>query len=221
MQPYGKLEDGSNDIDKELNLDGVDDTGENDNLFDEDIHVEKDSPKEKEEIVQRFLFFDFETTQEKVVKETKLGQELEHVPNVCVAMTTCDDCRHRDFDADCGRCGKHEYIFTGEKCRDDFCKFLFSKNMKNTTAIAHNARGFDAQFILQYLCTEGIRPNKILTNGKTFQSIILSNYIFCIYLDIITGMKIMSLSVGSIKIIDSYNYLPMPLSSLPKTFGFE
>jgi len=31
----------------------------------------------------------------------------------------------------------------------------------------------------------------------------------------------MSLWVGSIKIIYSYNYLPMPLAALPKTFGFE
>jgi len=31
----------------------------------------------------------------------------------------------------------------------------------------------------------------------------------------------MSLSVGSIKIIDSYNYLPMPLSALPKALGVE
>jgi len=31
----------------------------------------------------------------------------------------------------------------------------------------------------------------------------------------------MSLSVGSIKIIDSYNFLPMPLSALPKTLGID
>lgn len=31
----------------------------------------------------------------------------------------------------------------------------------------------------------------------------------------------MSLSVGSIKIIDSYNFLPMSLAALPRTFGFE
>lgn len=34
-------------------------------------------------------------------------------------------------------------------------------------------------------------------------------------------MKIMSLSVGSIKIIDSFNYLPMALAIMPKTFGFD
>lgn len=31
----------------------------------------------------------------------------------------------------------------------------------------------------------------------------------------------MSLSVGRIKIIDSYNFLPMPLAALPKAFGIE
>jgi len=178
MQPYGNVEDGSDDIDKELDLQGAEDTDDNDNLFEEEAQVEKVAPKEKEEIVQRFLFFDFETTQEKVVKETKFGPELEHIPNVCVAMTTCDDCRHRDFESTCGRCGKHEYVFSGENCRDDFCKWLFSRKMKNTTAIAHNARGFDAQFILQYLYKEGIKPNKILTNGKRTNFIQqLNNYI--------------------------------------------
>jgi len=31
----------------------------------------------------------------------------------------------------------------------------------------------------------------------------------------------MSLSVSSIKIIDSYNFLPMPLSALPKALGID
>ena len=30
----------------------------------------------------------------------------------------------------------------------------------------------------------------------------------------------MSVVVGSIKVIDSYNFLPMKLADLPKTFGF-
>jgi len=97
MQPYGIIEDGSNDIEKELDLAGSENINGNDNVSDDDeTSADKTALKEKEEeIVQRFLFFDFETTQEKVVKETKLGQELEHIPNICVAMTTCDDCRQR------------------------------------------------------------------------------------------------------------------------------
>jgi len=31
----------------------------------------------------------------------------------------------------------------------------------------------------------------------------------------------MSLTVGSIKILDSFNYLPMPLAALPRTFGLD
>lgn len=30
----------------------------------------------------------------------------------------------------------------------------------------------------------------------------------------------MSVMVGSVKVIDSYNFLPMKLADLPKTFGF-
>lgn len=34
-------------------------------------------------------------------------------------------------------------------------------------------------------------------------------------------MQLISLSVGTIKIIDSYNFLPMPLSAIPKALGIE
>jgi len=97
-----------------------------------DENVDQSAPKKKlrkikEEIVQRFVFFDLETTQEKEVRESKLGQEIEHVPNVVVAMITCYDCRHRDFETPCNRCGDHKRVFTGKNCIDDFCRFQFNK----------------------------------------------------------------------------------------------
>lgn len=168
MQIY---EDLRNDVENEMDLAGqtIEEQEDEQSYFDDEAAVitsDSDSKKgEKLDIVQRFVFFDFETTQEKVLRNTALGDEFEHVPNVCVAMITCDDCRNRDFEVACGRCLDHERIFTGDNCLNDFCKFLFAKNMKNTTAIAHNARGFDSQFILQYLYKEGIRPD-VIANGK-------------------------------------------------------
>lgn len=170
MQPFQKDEECEyNDVEMDMNLMGDDiEYDSQDEEKESESNSGNDAKKPKEKIVRRFVFFDFETTQEVVSGQNSLGDQLQHIPNVCVAMTTCDECRHRDFDGACGRCGDHKYVFQGETCLDDFCKFLFRKEMKHTTAIAHNARGFDAQFIMQYLYKEGIKP-RIITNG-IFQS---------------------------------------------------
>ena len=34
--------------------------------------------------------------------------------------------------------------------------------MKNVIAIAHNAQGFDSQFIIKFLCSQGIKPQVIM-----------------------------------------------------------
>lgn len=164
----------------------------------EDTNVEgKATSTDKEEKVYKFIFFDFETTQDKVQSVLKLGPILEHVPNVCIVHIVCDDCRHREL-GHCGRCGENRQHFIGPNCLEQFCEFLFDDKMKNVIAIAHNAKGFDGQFILQYLFKQGIAPKVIFS-----------------------GLKIMSLQIGSIKLIDSFNFLPMALSALPKTFGIE
>jgi len=125
MQPFENPED---DVSNEYDLMGVDAEIDDNSL--DGSPTKKKRRKTQKDIVQRFVFFDLETTQEKVIKETELGPELEHVPNVAVAMITCDDCRKRDFDFPCSRCGEHKKIFTGETCLNDFCRFLFNKNMK-------------------------------------------------------------------------------------------
>jgi len=162
MQPYKSADE---EVSNEADLQGEEDAGVLENFFDAEAKEEKLPKSEKKEIVQRFVFFDFETTQQKVVKQTALGEHFEHTPNVCVVRVTCDDCRNRDFDGLCGRCGEPKRVFIGENCVNEFCQFLFSKNMRSTTAIAHNARGFDSHFILQYLYSQGIAPT-IITNGK-------------------------------------------------------
>lgn len=95
--------------------------------------------------------------------------------------------------------GKKEMVFEGITTTDDFCTWLFSEENSGATVICHNFQGYDSYPILQYLYKNGIVP-KLIPNGS----------------------KIMSLEVANCKIrmIDSLNFLPMPLSKLPKTFGF-
>jgi len=157
MQPYGKVDD-----EAEINCSEESEVDEENFIFDEAAESKtKNITLEKEEIVNRFVFFDFETTQCDPIGESKFGTEFEHRPNLCVARVICDDCRNRDFEGMCGRCGVPEHVFEGANCVNDFCQFLFNKFMKNTIAIAHNAKGFDAHFIMQYLSENGIAPEVI------------------------------------------------------------
>ena len=81
---------------------------------------------------------------------------------------------------------------------NEFCNFVFHEKHKNYTFIAHNAKSFDAQFILKYCVENGIKP-------------------FCIY----NGTKIMYMQIEKFKIrfIDSINFIQSRLADFPKTFG--
>jgi len=48
------------------------------NFFDAEAIEEKLPKSEKKEIVQRFVFFDFKTRQQKFVKQTALCEHFEH-----------------------------------------------------------------------------------------------------------------------------------------------
>lgn len=98
----------------------------------------------------------------------------------------------------------HVWDFNGNEHNydniNDFCEFVFNGNHKGYTFIAHNAKGFDAQFILKYCVANGIKP-------------------YCIY----NGTKIMYMSVKAyaINFTDSLNFIQARLATFPKTFGFK
>ena len=164
------------------------------------------------------FFFDFETTQEDQVqcedgyqpdeqqtcmncKKKRCGS-FEHIPNHCVAQRVCLSCMHQPLNehTGCNICGKHQHKFGGRNTRDEFCKWLFSKENNNAIVMAHNFRAFDSWFVLSYLHENNVKPN------------IISN-----------GAKNMCIQVEecNIKMIDSLNFLPAPLSMLPKMFGLH
>ena len=101
----------------------------------------------------------------------------------------------------CTGCGNREVIFHGQNTVREFCSWLFSKQHANVTVIAHNARAYDAYFIYNYLLMQSITPEIIFR-----------------------GSKIMYCKVGrglNIKILDSLNFLNMPLNNLPKSFALK
>jgi len=77
----------------------------------------------------------------------------------------------------------------------------FSDENKNSIAIAHNLRGYDGVFLMNFITNTlmGEKPAKAL----------------------IIGTKIYSLNYRKIKLLDSYSFLPMALSEFPKTFNLK
>ncbi|MCP3664078.1 MAG: hypothetical protein GY696_16565, partial [Gammaproteobacteria bacterium] len=143
-----------------------------------------------------FIVFDLETQQCKEHRQTDLGPMYLHEPNLCIAYKFCDGCKeavleHRDFTS-CIQCGPNWKMFEGVNTMRDFGKWLYvdNKGKKNSPviAIAHNARGFDAQFLVNYLAERGYRP-KVTPKGQ----------------------EIMQLEASMVIVKDSLNFLPMSL----------
>ncbi|GIY43351.1 hypothetical protein CDAR_38231 [Caerostris darwini] len=91
-------------------------------------------------------------------------------------------------------------MFNGYSACENFCAWLFTPEHKGFTAIAHNMKGFDGQFITAWILKQGITPD-VIPNGGLIMSILHPSL--------------------KIPIIDSLNFLPMPLSKIPDCFGFK
>jgi len=160
----------------------------------------------KSDVEPIFIVFDLETQQTREYKQTVLGPMYLHEPNLCVAYKFCDQCvdavlEQKKFDS-CQKCHQTCWTSEGPDTMEKFGNWLYTKNQgskKNPViAIAHNARGFDAQFLINYLAERGYRP-KITPKGQ----------------------EIMQLKTGMVVVKDSLNFLPSSLAALPKTFGFN
>lgn len=166
----------------------------------------------------RFIFFDFEC----YVKEGK------HIPNHVVIQSECVDCenetllnspkcnncgsrcsmcstynkRERTYERElCKTCGDRQVTFNGEGTHEKFCKWLIQEQHSNSTVIAHNAKAYDAYFIYEYCMKNGITPDPVIFSGSK-----------------IIYMRIKALNI---RIVDSHNFLPMPLAAMPKSFGLN
>ncbi|XP_036150650.1 uncharacterized protein LOC118648443, partial [Monomorium pharaonis] len=149
-----------------------------------------------------FLFYDFETQQNMRVKGD--DKTFVHVPSLCVVQQACSYCLNDNSDMSkiCQYCGVREYVFNQDPVKqfvDLATKPL--RSFKRTICIAHNAKAFDAQFILRYFATRG--------SMNEMPSIILN------------GTNIVVMTIGHTTFLDSLNYFHMPLSALPKAFALD
>src|SRR3989442_1559255 len=126
--------------------------------------------KKLKEPSEKYIFFDFET----LLKLSK------HIVNFCVAQY---------FNGD-------EHVFTTV---DQFCNWVFNKHHKDYTVIAHYGKGYDFQFVQEWLVSHGVKPTVILN-----------------------GQKLLQLEVKrdvNIRFIDSISFTMQALRDFPKTFG--
>ena len=96
----------------------------------------------------RYVFYDFECTQNTLDAETNRPV---HKVNYCVTMSVCDKCTD---DHPCEDCSQTQ-TFSGLKGRDalkDFCMWAFDDKINmEAVFIAHNGSNYDSHFILSYL----------------------------------------------------------------------
>ncbi|KYN42035.1 putative DNA polymerase [Trachymyrmex septentrionalis] len=148
-----------------------------------------------------FVFYDFETRQDETLEGTENVRI--HVPTLCVAQQICEACAEIEtMSLRCRWCGVREFVFSRDPVKE-FVDFATrsSKYFKKFICIAHNAKAFDAQFILKYIVEK---------SGITEEPRVILN-----------GTKIIVMTIGRTKFIDSSNYIPMRLSELPKAFGLQ
>lgn len=144
-----------------------------------------------------FIVYDFETRQQDAD-----GEKYRHVVNCAASLRWCGRCpRVNEY---CENCDVVEEetkwkVFVGNEALDDFCHYLFDTEWNcPVTAIAHNAKSFDCQFILEYLHRQTVKPSII-----------------------IKGLQIIQMKYGRVTLIDSLNFMPMALAAIPKAFGLQ
>jgi len=142
-----------------------------------------------------FIFYDFETTQDKKSGDTS----FEYVPNLVCVQQFCAMCEDdSDMDVDCRRCGERKHSFWTDPVGDLISYTFKSKPWADRiVAIAHNAKAFNLLFVLNRLVRMKSLPELLIINCQ----------------------KIMCLKVENITWLDRFNYLAMPLRKLPETFG--
>jgi len=106
----------------------------------------------------KIVFYDFKTQQNMHVER---GYKTRvHVPNLCVVQQVCIYCLYDDYMIKLSQhCRIREYIFDKDPVKQFVDLITKPHTFSRTICIAHNAKVFNAQFILQYFAMKG-SPNQ-------------------------------------------------------------
>ncbi|KAJ8683048.1 hypothetical protein QAD02_018840 [Eretmocerus hayati] len=136
----------------------------------------------------------------------QVGESYEYIHKVdlCVAQSCCDACLHiDDMSYICNFCGPRQRTMSSENPVAELLDFVLGKqtDFEQITAICHTSRSYDGQFILRELYDHHI----VKGSDKTPE--VIAN-----------GRKIVCLTYGKVRFIDSLSYLPMKLADLSAAF---
>ena len=151
------------------------------------------SVKDSERKTWRYVFYDLETYQQEPLPGTN---KRPHVVNYVVAMSSCSNCHEQA----CESCRKVHHFsgLNGNNAMYNFCFWATSHPLNHHSVfIAHNAKSFDSQFVLDYLVSGGNTPELVMQGGK------------------ILNIRVQSTDVS---FIDSLSFITMPLSDFTRTF---
>jgi hypothetical protein len=139
-----------------------------------------------------YVFYDFETTQGTKYSETATV----HAPNLVCLQHFCSKCESiEDIEQYCLQCGRRKHSFWQDSV-GDLLSYLCEQRQWINKVIAHNAKSFDLNFILNRAILLKWQP-ELITNG----------------------MKIMCMKFEHMIFLDSISYLPLSLRKLPEAFG--
>jgi len=142
-----------------------------------------------------FVFYDFETT--KTTRLTESSPVL--IPNLVCLQHFCTVCEKPHIDVDCVRSGRTIHAFWDDPLGDLLTYLCKQRSWcEKVIAIAHNAKGFDAHFILDRAIFLKWAPKLILN-----------------------GQKIFCMTIEHLSLLDSISFLPMALRKLPEAFGLN
>jgi len=148
------------------------------------IKAESKPPKQ----FNGYVFFDFEAYAESSTKK--------HIVNLAVAQYICIECLDLQKNERCAECQK-VHIFDSIEAYIEWAKTL-----SKTIHIAHNLKGYDGHFIVNWLIS-----NLLPTDS--------------VPIPLVVGNKFLSINFNGILWLDSASFIPMPLSSFPKSFGIN
>ena len=113
-----------------------------------------------------YVLYDIETNQDTVFTATSFM----HVPNLLCAQQFCAArINVESVDTPCNVCGIRKWSFW-ERPVEEFIDYLCKprENIDKIVAIAHNAKSFDSQFLLNHMIKRKWTPNIISTVRKLY-----------------------------------------------------
>ena len=143
-----------------------------------------------------YVFFDAECTQD---LERHEGTFV-HVPNLKFAHQMCSKYEAvDDMNVDCEQCSKRTPVFW----QNNVGKFINYLRLSRLFAdkiyiLSHNSRRYEEQFLLRRFLELRWKPQLIME-----------------------GSKFLSMVVENVSFLDSLNFLPMSLKSMPKSFDLH